>query len=70
MVDFAISNTEPNAVISAPETLIQGADVTFSAVNSTDVDGAVVNAIWSISGMIVHNGMTFTTTMSEQLTVR
>ena len=70
VVDFVISNTEPNAVISAPETLIQGADVTFSAVNSTDVDGAVVNAIWSIGGMIVHNGMTFTTTMSEQLTVQ
>ncbi len=70
VVDFAISNTEPNAVISAPETLIQGADVTFSAVNSTDVDGAVVNAIWSVGGMIVHNGMTFTTLMSDQLTIQ
>ena len=69
-IQFTISNTAPMAMISAPESLIQGAIVTFSAMESTDVDGAVVNAIWSIDGTIMHNGMTFTTEMSEQLNLQ
>ena len=68
--EITISNTEPVAVITSPESLIQGSMVTFSADQSTDVDGAVVNAIWSIDGVVVHNGMSFTTMMSEQITVQ
>ena len=70
MIDFTISNTEPTASITAPESLIQGAMVTFSAMSSSDIDGAVVNAIWSVDGMVMHNGMTFTTTMTEQLNLQ
>ena len=68
--EITISNTEPVAVITSPESLIQGSMVTFSADQSTDVDGAVVNAIWSIDGVVVHNGMSFSTIMSEQITVQ
>ena len=67
MVEFTITNTAPSAVLSSPETLIKGASVTFSAMNSTDIDGAVVKAIWSIDGAPVHQGMTYTTTMPSQL---
>ena len=66
-IDFSISNTAPVAIISAPDKLIKGAMVTFSAADSTDVDGAVVTAIWSIDGAVMHNGMTFTTTMTSAL---
>lgn len=66
-IDFSISNTAPAAVITAPDKLIKGAMVTFSATDSTDVDGAVVTAIWSIDGAVVHNGMTFTTMMTSAL---
>ena len=69
VIDFTISNTAPVAVIKAPEALIQGSKVTFSAEESTDIDGAIVNAIWSIDGVVTHNGMMFTTTMSEQATI-
>lgn len=69
VVEFTISNTAPVAVIRAPETLLQGSTVTFSAEESTDIDGAVVNAIWSIDGVVAHNGMMFTTIMSEQATI-
>ena len=66
-IDFSISNTAPVAIISAPDKLVKGAMVTFSATDSTDVDGAVVTAIWSIDGAVMHNGMTFTTTMTSAL---
>lgn len=66
-IDFTISNTVPVAVITAPENLIRGALVTFSAMSSSDVDGAVVTAIWSVDGAVMHNGMTYTTTMTDQL---
>ena len=67
MVEFTINNTAPTAQISSPENLIKGASVTFSAMNSNDIDGAVVKAIWSIDGTPVHQGMTYTTTMSSEL---
>ena len=70
IIDFTISNTAPTASISAPDSLIQGAMVTFSAMGSSDVDGAIVNAIWSIEGTVMHNGMTFTTTMTQQLNLQ
>ena len=70
VIEFTISNTAPVAVITAPESLIQGAIVTFSADQSTDIDGAVVNAIWSVNGVVVHNGMSFTTLMSEQIAIQ
>ena len=70
VIDFTISNTEPTASITAPESLIQGAMVTFSATSSSDIDGAVVNAIWSIDGTVMHNGMTFTTIMTQQLNLQ
>jgi len=70
VIEFTISNTAPVATITAPESLIQGALVTFSADQSTDIDGAVVNAIWSVDGVVVHNGMSFTTLMSEQITIQ
>jgi len=70
VIEITISNTDPVAVITSPESLIQGSMVTFSADQSTDVDGAVVNAIWSIDDVVVHNGMSFTTMMSEQITVQ
>ena len=44
--------------------------VTFSATSSSDIDGAVVNAIWSIDGSVMHNGMTFTTIMTQQLNLQ
>ena len=69
VIEFTISNTAPVAAITAPESLIQGALVTFSADQSTDIDGAVVNAIWSVGGVVVHNGMSFTTLMSEQIAI-
>ncbi len=67
--DFTITNTAPTAEISSPENLIKGASVTFSAMNSNDIDGAVVKAIWSIDGTPVHQGMTYTTTMPSALDV-
>jgi len=70
VIEFTISNTAPVAAITAPDSLIQGALVTFSADQSTDIDGAVVNAIWSIDGVVVHNGMSFTTLMSEQIAIQ
>ena len=70
VIEFTISNTAPVAVITAPESLIQGAIVTFTADQSTDIDGAVVNAIWSVNGLVVHNGMSFTTLMSEQIAIQ
>ena len=70
MIDFTISNTAPTASITAPESLIQGAMVTFSAMSSSDIDGAVVNAIWSIDGTVMHNGMTFATIMPQQLNLQ
>ena len=70
VIEITISNTGPVAVITSPESLIQGSMVTFSADQSTDADGAVVNAIWSIDDVVVHNGMSFTTMMSEQITVQ
>ena len=70
VIEFTISNTAPVAAITAPDSLIQGSIVTFSADQSTDIDGAVVNAIWSIDGVVVHNGMSFTTLMSEQIAIQ
>ena len=67
MVEFTITNTAPEASISSPESLIKGASVTFSAMSSTDIDGAVVKAIWTIDGAPVHQGMTYTTTMPSEL---
>lgn len=67
VVEFTITNTAPEASISSPESLIKGASVTFSAMSSTDIDGAVVKAIWSIDGTPVHQGMTYTTTMPSEL---
>lgn len=69
-IPFTISNTEPIAVITPPENLIQGSSVTFSAMDSSDADGAVVNAIWSIDGMVVGSGMTFTTSMVQELNLK
>jgi hypothetical protein len=69
-IQFTITNTAPVAVITASENLIQGATVTFSASNSTDIDGAVVNAIWMIDGEVVHNGMTLNTLMVEELNLQ
>ena len=70
MIDFTISNTAPTASITAPESLISGVNATFSAMDSTDIDGSVVNAIWSIDGTVMHNGLTFTTPMSEYLNLQ
>jgi hypothetical protein len=70
VLEFTITNTAPTAVISGPESLIQGATATFSASNSTDIDGAVVNAIWSIDGAVVHNGMTLNTLMVDELNLQ
>ena len=67
MVEFTINNTAPTAEISSPENLIKGTSVTFSAMNSNDIDGAVSKAIWSIDGTPVHQGMTYTTTMPSAL---
>ena len=57
-IDFSISNTAPIAAITSPDSLVKGAMVTFSAADSSDVDGAVVTAIWSIDGVVMHNGIT------------
>lgn len=67
VLEFTITNTDPTAAISGPEKLIQGATVTFSASNSTDIDGAVVNAIWMVDGEIVHSGMVLNILMVEEL---
>jgi len=70
MIEFTISNTAPTASITAPESLVSGVNATFSAMDSTDIDGSVVNAIWSVDGTVMHNGMTFTTPMSEYLNLQ
>ena len=69
-IEFTITNTAPNAVITTSETLVQGAIVAFSASESTDIDGAIVNAIWSIDGAVVHNGMTLNTLMVDELNLQ
>ena len=69
-IDFTISNTAPVATITAPDKLVKGAMVTFSATDSTDVDGAVVTAIWSVDDTVMHNGMTFTTIMTSALNLK
>jgi len=69
IVDFTITNTPPVATITPPDSLIRGALVTYSASDSSDVDGAVVNAIWSIDGIIVHSGMTYTFVMLNEVNI-
>ena len=69
VVDFTITNTPPIATISSPDSLIRGALVTYSASDSSDVDGAVVNAVWSIDGVIMHSGMTYTFVMQDEVTI-
>ena len=70
IIEFTITNTAPTAVITAPETPIQGALVTFSASDSIDNDGAIVNAIWSIDGSTVFTGIIFTTLMKEEMEIQ
>ncbi len=70
VLEFTITNTKPTAsIFSTPdaENLIQGATATFSASNSTDIDGAVVNAVWTVDGEIVHTGMVLNILMVEEL---
>ena len=69
VVDFTITNTPPIATIGSPDSLIRGALVTYSALDSSDVDGAVVNAIWSIDGVIMHSGMTYTFVMQDEVNI-
>ncbi|MEE2985159.1 MAG: hypothetical protein VX366_02960, partial [Candidatus Thermoplasmatota archaeon] len=66
-IQITINNTGPSAVITPPESLIEGAVVTFSASESTDLDGTVVNAIWSVDGEVVHSGLAFDYLMTNQL---
>tara|TARA_B100000925_G_scaffold278348_1_gene247090 strand:- start:1077 stop:1718 length:642 start_codon:yes stop_codon:yes gene_type:complete len=69
VVDFTITNTPPLAIISPPESLIRGALVTYSASDSSDVDGAVVNAVWSVDGIVMHSGMTYTFVMQDEVNI-
>ena len=66
-IQITINNTGPSAVITPPESLVEGAVVTFSASESTDLDGTVVNAIWSVDGEVVHSGLAFDYLMTNQL---
>ncbi len=66
-IQITINNTGPSAVITPPKSLIEGAVVTFSASESTDLDGTVVNAIWSVDGEVVHSGLAFDCLMTNQL---
>ena len=70
IIEFTISNTAPTAIITAPTDLVQGTSVIFSASESTDSDGAIVNAIWSVDGTIAHTGMTFTTLIANQMEIQ
>jgi hypothetical protein len=70
IIEFTITNTAPTAVITAPASPIQGSSVTFSASDSIDNDGAIVNAIWSIDGSTVFTGITFTTLMKEEMEIQ
>jgi len=66
-IHFTISNIEPTAQITAEENLIRGKMVSFSALDSTDDDGSIVNAIWSVDGASVHQGLTYSTIMPTSL---
>ncbi len=66
-IHFTISNIEPTAQITAEENLIRGKVVSFSALDSTDDDGSIVNAIWSVDGASVHQGLTYSTIMPTSL---
>ena len=68
-IHFTISNIEPTAQITAEENLIRGKMVSFSALDSTDDDGSIINAIWSVDGAPVHQGLTYSTIMSASLNI-
>ena len=67
VIDFTISNTEPTASITAPNTNSRS---NGNLLSNEHIDGAVANAIWSIDGTVMHNGMTFTTIMTQQLNLQ
>ena len=69
MVDFTITNTGPTALITAPDSMTAGSMVTFSAMDSSDADGAVVSAMWYVGGELVHTGMMYERVMSTSLTL-
>ena len=64
---FSISNINPIALISTQDDLVRGMMVTFSVMDSTDEDGSIVNAIWSIDGVTVHQGLTYNFIMPESI---
>ncbi len=64
---FSISNINPTALISTQDDLVRGMMVTFSAMDSTDEDGSIVNAIWSIDGVTVHQGLTYSFIMPDSI---
>ena len=50
-VMFVISNLEPVAQIASDEQVWVGVPTTLSALDSTDVDGIIVDATWTIDGV-------------------
>ncbi len=55
-------NDAPIASILASGTIIvQGESISFSAINSSDIDGDIINYKWEIGGSVVSNDINFTT---------
>ena len=67
--EFTITNTNPTAIISTTDNLIQGSIVTFSAMDSIDLDGEVVSAVWKVDGFLVGTGLTQTISITEEFVV-
>ena len=66
-IEFTITNLPPTATITAPDLLVRGLMVEFSATDSTDLDGSIDNAIWKIDGVPVHQGLTYKFIMPESI---
>ena len=64
---FTITNIAPIAQISTEDILTRGKLVMFSAMDSSDSDGSIVNALWTIDGIAVHQGLTYSTVMPQSL---
>ena len=67
--EFTITNNNPIAVVSSADDLIQGAFVTFSAMDSVDEDGEVISAVWKVNGLLIGSGLTQSVLMSEELVI-
>ena len=66
-IQFTITNIAPTAQVSTEDILTRGKLVMFSVMDSFDSDGSIVNALWTIDGIAVHQGLTYSTVMPQSL---